>query len=67
MDEHSKQLIAEVCSPVLPEPGTVTKEDFEHIRHGMCVAWMFVESLAGWRKVPVRERKTAVEGRYAPW
>lgn len=61
MDEQPKQLIDEVRAPVAAQPGTVAKEDFEYVRHGMCVAWMFVEPLAGWRSAPVSERKTAVD------
>lgn len=60
MDEQPKQLIDEVRRPVVAPDGTV-REDFEYVRHGMCVAWMFVEPLAGWRTAPVSERKTAVE------
>ena len=55
MDEQPKHLIDEVRTPV----GTAAKEDFEYIRRGMCVVWMFVEPLAGWRQAPVSERKTA--------
>jgi hypothetical protein len=61
MDEQPKQLIDEVRSPVAAQRGTATKEDFEYVRQGMCVAWMFVEPLAGWRTAPVSARKTAVD------
>lgn len=61
MDEQPKQLIDEVRLPVASQPGTAAKEDFEYIRRGMCVVWMFVEPLAGWRAAPVSERKTAVD------
>lgn len=37
------------------------KLDYVYTRHGMCVLWMFVEPLAGWRAVRVTERKTAVD------
>lgn len=61
MDELPKQLIEEVRVPVAAQPGVAAKEDFEYVRCGVCVAWMFVEPLAGWRAVPVGERKTAVD------
>jgi hypothetical protein len=61
MDEQPRQLIDEVRPPVATQPGTAAKEDFEYVRHGMCVVWMFVEPLAGWRSAPVSERKTAVD------
>jgi hypothetical protein len=61
MDEQPKQLIDEVRVPVPAGPGTAAKEDFEYVRRGVCVAWMFVEPLAGWRVAPVSERRTAVD------
>jgi hypothetical protein len=61
MDEQPKQLIDEVRSSVAAQRGTAAKEDFEYVRQGMCVAWMFVEPLAGWRTAPVSARKTAVD------
>lgn len=61
MDEQPKQLIDEVRVPVPAGPGTAAKEDFEYVRRGVCVAWMFVEPLAGWRTTPVSERRTAVD------
>lgn len=60
MDEQPKQLIDEVREPVVAPDGTV-REDFEYVRRGVCVAWMFVEPLAGWRTVAVSERRTAVD------
>jgi hypothetical protein len=60
MDEQPKQLIDEVRQPVVAADGTV-REDFEYVRRGVCVAWMFVEPLAGWRKTDVTGRRTAVD------
>lgn len=61
MDEQPKQLIEEVRLPVAPRPGQAVKVDFEYMRCGVCVAWMFVEPLAGWRTTPVSARRTAVD------
>lgn len=61
MDEQPKQLIDEVRAPIPASPGAAAKEDFEYVRRGMGVVWMFVESLAGWRATPVSERRTAVD------
>ena len=61
MDEQPKQLIDQVRMPVPAQPGAAAKEDFEYVRQGMCVVWMFVEPLAGWRAAPVTLRKTAVD------
>jgi len=61
MDEQPKQLIEEVRMPVAARPNEPAKEDFEYVRRGVCVAWMFVEPLAGWRTAPVSARRTAVD------
>jgi hypothetical protein len=61
MDEQPKQLIDQVRMPVPAQPGAAAKEDFEYVRQGMCVVWMFVEPLAGWRVARVTERKAAVD------
>lgn len=61
MDEQPKQLIDEVRQPAPAGPGTAAKEDFAYVRRGVCVAWMFVEPLAGWRATPVSERRTAID------
>ncbi len=47
--------------PVPAGPGRAAKEDFEYVRQGRCVVWMFVEPLAGWRTTPVSARRTAVD------
>jgi hypothetical protein len=61
MDEQPKQVIAEVRSPLPAAPGRPERVDYEYVREGVCVVWMFVEPLAGWRDVSVTETKTAVD------
>jgi len=61
MDEQPKQLISEVNQPVPAAPGQPERVDYEYVREGVCVVWMFVEPLGGWRDVPVTETKTAVD------
>ncbi|MES2818403.1 MAG: transposase [Pseudomonadota bacterium] len=61
MDEQPKQLIDEVRVLVLARPDEAAKEDFEYVRQGTCVAWMFVEPLAGWRTTAVSAGRTAVD------
>jgi hypothetical protein len=61
MDEQPKQLIAQTRSPIPLVPGRVAREDFEYVREGVAVVWMFVEPLGGWRDVPVTSTKTAVD------
>lgn len=61
MDEQPKQLISETRQPIPAAPGHPEQVDFEYVREGGCVVWMFVEPLAGWRDVRVTDRKTAVD------
>ena len=61
MDEQPKQLIAETRTPIPAAPGRPAKVDYEYRRHGVASVWMFSEPLAGWRKVNVTERRTAID------
>jgi len=61
MDEQPKQLIAETRQSVPVAPGQPARVDFEYVRQGVCVVWMFVEALAGWRDVAVTATKAAVD------
>jgi DDE superfamily endonuclease len=61
MDEQPKQLISEVRQPIPAAPGRPERVDYEYVREGVCVVWMFVEPLAGWRDVRVTYTKTAVD------
>lgn len=59
MDEQHKQLIQETKQPILAASGRVERVDYEYVRQGSCVVWMFVEPLAGWRSVSVTSNRTA--------
>jgi DDE superfamily endonuclease len=61
MDEQPKQLVNEVSRPVPAACGRPARIDYEYVREGVCVVWMFVEPLAGWRDVSVSPTKTAVD------
>ncbi len=61
MDEQHKQLIEEVNAPLPLQAGCPARVDCEYVRHGACVVWMFVEPLAGWRKVTVTAQRTAID------
>ncbi len=61
MDEQPKQLIAEVRRPIPAAPARPERVDYEYVREGTCVVWMFVEPLGGWRDVRVTDTKTAVD------
>jgi hypothetical protein len=59
MDEQHKQLIRETEQPIPAAPGCPARIDYEYVREGACVIWMFVEALAGWRNVTVTQNRTA--------
>lgn len=61
MDEQPAQLIKETREKIPPAPGRVEREDYVYERNGVAVNFMFTEPLGEWRKVNVRERKTAVD------
>jgi hypothetical protein len=61
MDEQPKQLIAESRQPIAAAPGRPERVDYEYVREGTCVVWMFVEPLACWRDVRVTDTRTAVD------
>ncbi len=61
MDEQPTQLIKETREKIPAVPGRVAREDYVYERNGVAVNFMFTEPLGGWRKVNVRERKTAVD------
>jgi hypothetical protein len=43
------------------KPGKVESFDYEYERNGTASIFLFTEPLAGWRRVAVRERRTAVD------
>jgi hypothetical protein len=61
MDEQHKQLILETQEQIPAAPGCPARVDYEYVRQGACVVWMFVEALAGWRDVSVTETRTALD------
>jgi hypothetical protein len=61
MDEQPKQLITEVRPATPVAPGRPARLDYEYVREGVCVVWMFVEPLGGWRDVRVTDTKKAVD------
>jgi len=64
MDEQPTQLIKETRKEIMVEPGKLQRVDYEYERNGTAVNFMFTEPLAGWRKVNVRQHKTAVDWAY---
>lgn len=64
MDEQPTQLIKETRRKIAIEPGKVQRVDYEYERNGTAENFMFTEPLASWRKVNVREHRTAIDWAY---
>jgi len=61
MDEQPTQLIEETKTPLPLEPGKARRYDYEYRRNGTANHFMFCQPLGNWRRVAVRERKTALD------
>ncbi len=64
MDEQPTQLIKETRRPLPCGPGKLKRVDYEYERNGTATNFMFTETLADWRKVNVRARKTMADWAY---
>jgi hypothetical protein len=61
LDETSKQLVAELRSPLPMEAGKPERFDAHYRRRGVCNLFMCCEPLRGWRHVEVTARRTKVD------
>jgi hypothetical protein len=61
MDEKPYQLLAHARDPVPATPGHDRKEDSEYVRHGTCSIFVWVQPLAGRRRVVARPRRTMID------
>jgi hypothetical protein len=61
MDEKPKQLVKETRKPLPRGEGEVERFDYEYERNGTANVFLFVEPLAGWRRVEVTERRTRLD------
>jgi len=59
LDETSKQLVAEVRTPLGAAPGQPAREDDEYERRGVANLFLVTEPLRGWRHVTVTDQRTA--------
>jgi hypothetical protein len=64
MDEQPTQLVKETRRKIAVEPGKVQRVDYEYERNGTAENFMFTEPLGSWRKVNVREHRTAIDWAY---
>ncbi len=61
MDEKPYQLLAHARDPLGAAPGRDLREDSEYVRHGTCSIFVWVEPLAGWRRVEALQRRTRLD------
>ena len=64
MDEKPYQLLAHARDPIPATPGPDGHdrlEDSEYVRHGTCSIFVWVEPLAGWRRVDAQPRRTKID------
>ncbi|MBT8420368.1 MAG: IS630 family transposase [Gammaproteobacteria bacterium] len=61
LDEQPTQLIGETRKPIPMEPGQPQRYDYEYERLGTAANFMMTEPLGGWRKVNVRDTRTAID------
>ena len=61
MDEKPYQLLAHARDPIPARPGQDLREDSEYLRHGTCSIFVWVEPLAGWRRVEALQRRTRLD------
>lgn len=61
MDEKPYQLLAHARDPIPAVPGRDRKEDSEYVRHGTCSIFVWVEPLAGHRRVVARPQRTRID------
>jgi len=61
MDEKPYQLLAHARDPIPAAPGRDRREDSEYVRHGTCSIFVWVQPLAGRRRVIARPQRTRVD------
>jgi len=61
MDEKPYQLLDHARDPIGAAPGRDLREDSEYVRHGTCSIFVWVEPLAGWRRVDALQRRTRLD------
>ncbi len=64
MDEKPYQLLDHARAPIPATSGPSghdLREDSEYVRHGTCSIFVWVEPLAGWRRVEALQRRTRLD------
>jgi hypothetical protein len=61
MDEASKQLLRDVTPAIPPAKGRPKREDYHYERRGTRAIFCFFDPNRGWRRMAVRDSRTAVD------
>ena len=61
MDERPVQLLDDLRAPIPAKPGQIARRDYEYKRHGSVTAFLWTAPFQGWRRVSVREQRTAID------
>ncbi|GAB5519958.1 MAG: IS630 family transposase [Rhodothermales bacterium] len=61
LDETSKQLLKETRTPLPCEPGQLWRYDYEYERCGVANLFMLFDPVRSWRRVVVRDQRTAID------
>lgn len=61
MDEQPFQRLDHTRELIPMKPGQPEREDYEYERKGTACIFLFTDALAKWRRVSVRERRTAID------
>ena len=61
MDEAAPQVVADRIEPVPVGRGVSRREDYHYRRLGVRSLFVFVRPFAGWRRIAVRARRTALD------
>ena len=61
MDERPVQLLEDLRPPIAMKPGRIARIDYEYRRPGSVSAFLFTAPFQGWRRVSVRQRRTAID------
>ena len=61
MDEQPFQRLDHTRELIPMKPGQPEREDYEYERNGTAAIFLFTDALAKWRRVSVREHRTAID------
>ena len=61
MDEAAPQVLADEVQPLPARRGVPRREDYHYERLGVRSLFVFIRPLSGWRRIAVRERRTALD------